>query len=268
MRAKSILTTTKNNYIASHLDHRLMFSFLMHMYQKHRLVLARGLAALLFFLCSSSQPAYCFKAKNNGFHPANKQSVDLANIKKHRRQLLSELNNKIAEDPNNGDYYFQRAFICFQLKQYKTALSNCEQALGCGYDTANLHVLKSETLFAQKNNDAALSELNKALEAKNPTAKMFALAAQLHCNLKNYADALQEISKAINMDPAQAHYYVIRANIDYKVEQYLRTIKDADKAIKLDPASSEAYLIRSKADLALKDFKQSEIDSQKAKELN
>lgn len=193
------------------------------------------------------------------------EDTDIVNIKKYHRLLLENLDNKIEERPELGDNYFRRAFIFYQLKEYKDALKDCEQAMSCGFDNANLHLLKSEILFAQKNYKEALPEINKTIALNYIDAKIYALASQINCNLKEYAEALQYCSKAIDLDPKNARYYEIRANLDYKVEQYLRCIKDASIAIELDPRSGGAYAIRGRANLAVNDLKQAELDEKKLK---
>lgn len=145
------------------------------------------------------------------------------------RAALKDLNYAIKLQPENGDYYHQRAVI-------HDYLNNMDQAMA--------DVTKATELQG--------SEFSRSLS--------FAFRARLYRKQSKNTEAANDYSEAIKLSPDFSYHWGNRGAVYVELKDYNKAIADFDEAIRLDPRNqyfrrdrAKAYRATGRNDLAAQD---------------
>ena len=173
---------------------------------------------------------------------------------------LIAYNRAIQFNPNNEFYFFFRAGIKKEFKDFKGAIQDYTEAIKIRPD-AKYYVMRalsrdSENVKTKSFTDSrgriiygtpdVLMDLTKAIEVDPNYSLAYSLRGYYKYRNKNYYEAIMDLSIAIELEPKELMSYEYRglAYRDKKDWDLTNAIKDFTKLIELDPNNSEWYFYR------------------------
>jgi len=140
------------------------------------------IAGLIFTSCNSS-------TKRN----ENKIETELTEIE--------ILNNKINSNPDNAEYYNDRALYFVYNKKDNDALNDIKKAIQLDETNADYYITLSDIYLYQGKVTNCLDAINKALELDTDKAKIYLKLAEVNLILKEYQKTHENIEKSLEFEP-------------------------------------------------------------------
>ncbi|WP_375470928.1 tetratricopeptide repeat protein [uncultured Nostoc sp.] len=177
---------------------------------------------------------------------------------------LADLNQAIKLQPAHTNSYLSRANVYFQLKNYQAALADLNQAIKLQPDGAVNYKLRGIVYSELKNYQAALADLNQAIKLQTDDASNYISRGDVYFHLKNYQAALADLNQAIKLQPDDAYAYFLRGNVHVHLKNYQAALADLNQAIKLQPDDAINYSSRGNVYSQLKDYQAALADFNQA----
>lgn len=155
-----------------------------------------------FFMLTSLCLVHCSGKKKN--EATQTQPV------KGKDQLLSELNKKLVDDPNNASLYHDRCLYFFNKGIYDKAMDDITRALSL--DSLNTEYLytKGDIYFSVMRFDDATAAFAKVLRQEHGHPRANLKMARILLHLKQYKEAIQHIDLALKTDVNLAEGYFLK----------------------------------------------------------
>jgi tetratricopeptide (TPR) repeat protein len=196
---------------------------------------------------------------------------------------IKDINTAIQLDPDRIEYYWQRGFIHWLLKDFQVAIADYTKVIDnpSKIDSSSLinaYRHRGFTYYNLKEYNKAISDTTKAIELDPKNADLYQLRSVSRSSLKDFEGAVADLSQAIEIKPDSCDLYFLRSII-FKIKNELKNekkaIADLKKAVEIctkniqkNPNNPLNYLYRSAARKLLGDTKGAEEDSQKARQLS
>ncbi|MFN8551087.1 MAG: hypothetical protein U0103_06320 [Candidatus Obscuribacterales bacterium] len=171
-------------------------------------------------------------------------SIKDADKKTKARKFLPIANAKIAEEPNNAQYYFARAQIYRDLEDYSSALKDINCALRLGPNNDRYFALRSAIFSGLENNSAALDDVEKALLLGKPTSELLEARAGDLIVLGRNQEAISAGSRAVEFNPRSSRAYAIRGVAKFKLKDYVGAEADCKQAESLGSGDAMTIELR------------------------
>ncbi|MFN8551088.1 MAG: tetratricopeptide repeat protein [Candidatus Obscuribacterales bacterium] len=159
-------------------------------------------------------------------------------------KFLPIANAKIAEEPNNAQYYLARAQIYKDLEDYQLSLRDANRAIALKPSDQQSYAFRAAVFSQIKDWSSALADIDKALAIGPHTAELFQVKASDLMMLGRYKESLLSADKSIEMDQNCADCYALRGSVLFRLKDYKRAASDLQKAELLDPANIIAKTLR------------------------
>ena len=173
---------------------------------------------------------------------------------------ISYLDQAIAHDPENGDYYGERGFQYHLLSDYDRALSEYETALALKPDSSYTHGVRAFTL-EQKGDDAgALADLDKAIGIEPQEYAFYTSKADIYLRQGNNSAALAALDQGLKFNPDRVEIYSAKAEIYRKIGDEKGELAALNRLIEFKPGETGlfhralTYERLGKLDLAITDY--------------
>ena len=152
------------------------------------------------------------------------------------QEILANLNQSIAYNPNDIRAIAQRGDIYRLLKQYEEALADFSRAVGQNPIYVWAITRRGEVYRMMKRYPEALADFNQAIELKPDYAWAIAHRGATYRFMGHhyYEKALAEFSHSIELKPDYAWAIAYRARINDMLRRYEDALVDFDRAIALD----------------------------------
>ena len=155
-----------------------------------------------------------------------KQAME-AMTAKNWQAALAPLQQLIAEDPNNWQYYSALGDVQFNLGSYDQALAAYEKGIR----------------LAQSAPDGAKNPIDD-LNKKAAIGKMLTQQGNAYLKLRKNKEAVEAFTKAASLDPNPATAYFNLCATQYNAGNVGGALTACDKAIAADPSKADAYFIK------------------------
>lgn len=141
----------------------------------------------------------------------------------------------IRANPKNGRFHTLRAGAHWARGNSDKALSDFDEAIQLGYDTANAYSSRALFLTASNAYDKAIEDFSKAIEKGDKSESTYINRAAAYLQVNKIDDAITDYSAAIQLNDKNAGVLQQRATA-YKVKGDLdNAIADFTKAMELNP---------------------------------
>lgn len=157
------------------------------------------------------------------------------------KEKIELLNKAIELNPNNLELYFQRMASYNDIKDYPSAISDCDFLLSLDENNTRVILFKAFILDNSNLREEAISYFHKvmSLDDKNNLA-LWGMGI-VESAKGNFIAAIDFFSKAITLDPDSSIFYNSRADSYRQNKEYNLALEDAFKALELDPTNALAY---------------------------
>jgi tetratricopeptide (TPR) repeat protein len=173
-----------------------------------------------------------------------RQSLDKYEVE----DVLTELDQRIEQHPDQGWLYWCRASVKSQAEQWDDQLfDDCEKMfeLGCGQPEWLVFELRGLAFARTKQRDKALQDFTTALSLPGINqAAIYSRRATIYFNLKRWEETLEDCNRAIDLGQhfapsSRFEDYFCRAGTYMYLKQYDKALEDWKKAFELSPSVSD-----------------------------
>ncbi len=169
------------------------------------------------------------------------------------KDLTSAIEHASIADPANSDYYRNRGIANMNIKEYRAADSDFEEARKLNPSDPELYFQWSRLKFRTTDDKSdAITELNMAINLNPHYAPYYAKRAKYKKFKSDYnftdrnllESAIQDITIAINYDSLNYDYYRFRSELFKNIGEPELAIEDYTHMIHLEPDKFEAFTER------------------------
>jgi tetratricopeptide (TPR) repeat protein len=124
-------------------------------------------------------------------------------------EIISDLNRKLADDPENSDLLASRAIQYSRVNDY----------------------------------DYAFRDMKKAISLSPNDHSLYYKLALIHYRKKAYIDAIIQLNIALDLSPNNEDYLFLRSMSFSMNKQYIEAVNDADAISAVNPYNTDIYLL-------------------------
>ncbi|MBI9038630.1 MAG: tetratricopeptide repeat protein [Bacteroidales bacterium] len=184
---------------------------------------------LLFFVAGLA-----FTSCNNATKKTdNKTETELTEIE--------ILNNKINSNPDNAQFYNDRALYFINHNNDNEALGDIKKAIELDESNSDYYITLSNIYLYQGKVSNSLDAINKALELDTDKARIYLKLAEVHLILKEYQTTHENIEKALELDPINPVAYFINGYSFLEEGDTNLAIRNFQEAISQDQGYLDAF---------------------------
>ncbi|MGB6128159.1 MAG: tetratricopeptide repeat protein, partial [Psychrilyobacter sp.] len=181
---------------------------------------------------------------------------------------LDSYGERFDRNINDSEYFYQVGSIKKELKYYREAEKDYDEAIKLDSNNAEYYNNRGITKRCLKNYKEAILDYDKALELNPKNPIYYNNRGYSKNSLKDHEGAILDYDKALELDPKDHVYYNNRGSSKRSLEDYEGAILDYNKAIELNPKDSVYYNNRGFAKYCLGNYKEAVLDYDEALELN
>lgn len=159
---------------------------------------------------------------------------------------LDSLSQKIINDPNNSNTYYQRALYFYKEAEFDQALNDLDRALEVDSMVAEYYYVKGNIYYDDKRFKEAYVSYQKAVERDDKHDNAILKLSQIELILKNYDLAIEMVNKALRINPMNPVAYYLKGFIYLDVNDSATAVSSFQTAIEVDPNYYDAYIILGK----------------------
>ncbi|MEA2103227.1 MAG: hypothetical protein U9P79_01105, partial [Candidatus Cloacimonadota bacterium] len=162
-------------------------------------------------------------------------------------EKLKELNESIAENPDDAKAYYDRAFLIYP-EQTQRAISDLTKAIELDPENAFHYGLRGYIYKSRNDDQKAISDLTKAIELKPEDASFYKLRAENYKKTHEYEKAFEDYEKAIEgkidlelNNDVYMELLVEIAYMNFKKHKYDKINKYIEQIHSIDDAPLKTY---------------------------
>jgi tetratricopeptide (TPR) repeat protein len=196
-------------------------------------------------IAGKPEPATAYQYVDRAMEHVDAEQFDCA---------LAACSEAIRIDPRLASGYACRGGVLRNQFEYVKALKDYDKALSMQPDNGDFYYNRALVHYGLENTDQALADLEKAIELINSaTGKSFAYSrrAEILKKVGKLDASIKDYTEAIRLVPTFPYHRSNRGNVYAEQKEYQRAIADFTEAIKIDPANRYFYEDRAKAYRAL-----------------
>jgi tetratricopeptide (TPR) repeat protein len=157
------------------------------------------------------------------------------------REAIDLLDRALVVQPGHVDSLSERIRRYEELKDYPSALQNCELLIHVRPRSAEGRRSKEAILRGAGDLLGALAEAEQAVSLDPEDSANYASRGNANVALGRHTEAIRDITYAIRLDPDRAPYYWMRASWRNVEGEFEEAIVDAHRALELNPDYLVAY---------------------------
>lgn len=189
---------------------------------------------------------------------------------KSQFQLAVDAYTKAIElEPNEAQYYTQRANAFRELKNYAAAFRDYDKALELAdgyYSWA--YENRGIAWFELNNYPKAVADFTRAVEINRKRYSSFYMRGRIYFRLLAYQNAIDEFTQALEAKSDYSKAFFYRGLAHLRLQKWEKAIEDFSQYIELDPFDYGAYFNRAVAEERLGYFAEAAEDFQTYLDLN
>ena len=151
------------------------------------------------------------------------------------------LNNKINSNPENADYFNDRAVYNINNRKDNDALNDIKKAIQLDETNADYYITLSNIYLYQGKVTNSLEAINKAFELDTDKARIHLKLAEVFLILKEYQKTHENVEKALEIDPINPVAYFINGYSFLEEEDTNSAIRSFQDAVSQDQDYLDAF---------------------------
>jgi tetratricopeptide (TPR) repeat protein len=154
---------------------------------------------------------------------------------------ITYLNSLIEDDPENSEYFFQRAKVYYDAYKYNEALNDINQAIYLDSNEELYYDLQARIYHRLGKLNLALTTAHRAESYKNDDPELFLLLSRLYWESKDLGKAQQYLAKARQLAPMHSEVFVLQGIFDSAKGDTSAAVKAYRKALAQDAENTKSY---------------------------
>jgi tetratricopeptide (TPR) repeat protein len=157
-------------------------------------------------------------------------------------EAVKELSNQIEREPDNAEWYYQRAVVYFTDKYLDRALSDIEDALLIDAQNPLYYFTKARILYAMNKTMLAAKAYENAITLKPDYEEAMMKLADLYYVVKEHQKSINLINAVVAKNPTRAEAYALKGDNLRELKDTTKAIAAYQKAIEADDRNYDAAL--------------------------
>lgn len=156
--------------------------------------------------------------------------------------LLTAINKRIAENPNDYKNYLDRARYYGDRMEYPQAYQDISRAIEVDSTKGEIYLYKGSLLFKQNKINEAYTEYETCLRQEAANSDCLLRKAEIDIILGNYNYARDHINEALKQNEYNAEAYYVRGRMYKAMKDTTLAASSYKTAIEVDPNYYYAYI--------------------------
>ncbi len=156
---------------------------------------------------------------------------------KNFKAAIKDVNEAIAIKPEYTKSYYFKSIFFLDVKNYDSCLAVCEKGLSYQSGNEDLLFTKAKANFNKKDYDASYGTLVKALAANPNSTEALRLIASVYQKKKEWDTSLVYFNKVLEIDPLDYVSLFDRGVSKSHLKDFIGAQQDIEKAMQIDTAS-------------------------------
>lgn len=157
--------------------------------------------------------------------------------------LIAELTEKISQNPNDPDLYFERAGVYYEEEAYEESIADLTKAIQLDSTKAEYFHLMADNYLDYRQSMAALRTMELAANKFPKNIPTLLKQAEFQHILKQYEDSFRTIDQILKQDPQNAEAYFMFGMNFKEMGDTIRAINSFQSAVENDPDLVDAWII-------------------------
>lgn len=156
--------------------------------------------------------------------------------------VVREWSKKIAEYPDNDDYYFQRGQELMRDGRLKLSIADFQKAVELKPDNSPYYIALAEAYFVNNELKNCQSSYEKVLKLEPNNQKALYKIGEFYFFIRQYEESIRYLTQLIGINPAhEKAFYVVASN--YKeMKDTARATSYFVKSVQIDPSNYDAFI--------------------------
>lgn len=155
---------------------------------------------------------------------------------------LDALNAKISSNPDNPEFYQERAIFYNEQEEFTQAFKDITSALEIDSTISKYHVTLSDAYLGLGKLQKTIQSLEKAIALDPENTEAYLKMAEMSLVVRDYKKTLAYIDKALQVDELESKGYLLRGVVMIENGDTLRGVRNFQKAIDVNQDYFEAHL--------------------------
>ncbi len=211
----------------------------------------KKIRVLFVTACIIATVACNTKTKNKHANNKNKATAE-SNLSE-----LEQINNRIKSNPNDPNFYNQRAYYYLQIGDYKSALLDADRCLRIDSTIAAFYYTKGEIYSTSLKIEEAREAYIKTIRLDDEFTDAYIKLALIYLEVNRHEKAMEYVNKALELEPNSASAYFIKGVLHEEKGDTAKAVTSFQTAIEQNPDYYDAY-IRMGLDFAARKNKMAE----------
>ena len=157
-------------------------------------------------------------------------------------KIISELNERIAADPDNPNLYHERSFVYLRLGEFDKAMNDVNRCIAIDSTVAGFYFTKAEILFAELKAEEAKEQYEIALQLQPDYWGAELKIGKMYMYLHNWNEAMKHINSALKIEPTIPEAYFMKGEVYEELGDSAKAASSFQTAIEQDPDYYDAYI--------------------------
>ncbi len=158
------------------------------------------------------------------------------------RSRVKELNERIREDPQNADLFYERAETLEKQGKVEDAIGDIERALRIDSGRTDFHELAGELFFQKGDVEKAKDHYRQAIALDGDNTDALIGMAELYMATRQNQKAIDYANEALKVDQHLPRPYTIKGLIHQRTGDTAKAISSFQTTVELDPENHSAFL--------------------------
>ena len=163
---------------------------------------------------------------------------------KDYRNAISDFNEALIFDSTNSTLYFNRGYTQALSGNYESAIIDYSRAISHDSTNAKVFVNRGDLWSGVEEHQKAIFDFTSAISLNNKDELAYFNRAKEFAKIGMFEQAIDDYSKAILLNPSKVEYYFLRGELKVGAAKFLGAAADYTKIISLQPDNGNAYYNR------------------------
>jgi len=155
---------------------------------------------------------------------------------------LDALNSNIINNPENPDFYQERALFYLEQEEFNQAFKDITSAIEIDSTISKYHVVLSDAYLGLGKLQKTIQSLEKAIALDSENTEAYLKMAEMSLVVRDYKKTLAYIDKALQIDELESKGYLLRGVVMLENGDTLRGVRNFQQAIDVNQDYFEAHL--------------------------
>lgn len=156
--------------------------------------------------------------------------------------VVREWSKKIADYPNNDDYYFQRGQELLRDGRLKLSIADYQKAIELRPDNSSYHIALGEAFFANNELKNCQKSYEEVLKLEPNHQEALYKLGEFYFFIRQYEESIRYLTQLIGLNLTHEKAYYVMGNNYKEMKDTSRAISYFIKSVQINPSNYDAFI--------------------------